>query len=285
MAFFRIVYRRPFTSVVMLLLSLQLLSGGVSAAVPSDEQVALLREHIVALDYIHDNAVDELQRKKASGGFSVQEQDEYAVFVQYLDYRTRDYCRQLYQLLGGMALVDLPCPVDVQRGLVSQSPAAKTKTVGEDIVSLDTSLAEALSEFDEMLLKEDERLSGKMPRRSASEQGGSGQGTASGGGQGATGGDSQGQGPEAGTTGSGQGQQGHGGDGERPPQASQGDGNGGRGGEAGRPGGKTEGGGGDPLFVDDDIIARQLREAAEKETDPELKKKLWAEYRKYRAGK
>ena len=34
----------------------------------------------------------------------------------------------------------------------------------------------------------------------------------------------------------------------------------------------------------DDIVARQLKEAAEKETDPELKKKLWEEYRKYKEG-
>ncbi len=33
---------------------------------------------------------------------------------------------------------------------------------------------------------------------------------------------------------------------------------------------------------DDDIVARQLREAAEKETDPELKEKLWKEYEDYR---
>jgi hypothetical protein len=33
---------------------------------------------------------------------------------------------------------------------------------------------------------------------------------------------------------------------------------------------------------DDDIISRQIREAAERETDPELKKKLWAEYRRYK---
>ena len=33
---------------------------------------------------------------------------------------------------------------------------------------------------------------------------------------------------------------------------------------------------------DDDIVARQLREAAEKETDPELKEKLWKEYEEYR---
>ena len=33
---------------------------------------------------------------------------------------------------------------------------------------------------------------------------------------------------------------------------------------------------------DDDIVARQLREAAEKETDPELREKLWEEYRRYK---
>jgi len=33
---------------------------------------------------------------------------------------------------------------------------------------------------------------------------------------------------------------------------------------------------------DDDIVARQLREAAESETDPELREKLWDEYRAYK---
>jgi hypothetical protein len=35
---------------------------------------------------------------------------------------------------------------------------------------------------------------------------------------------------------------------------------------------------------DDDIVARQLREAAENETDPELKAKLWKEYEEYKKG-
>ncbi len=34
--------------------------------------------------------------------------------------------------------------------------------------------------------------------------------------------------------------------------------------------------------ADDDIVARQLREAAEEETDPELKEKLWKEYEAYK---
>jgi hypothetical protein len=36
---------------------------------------------------------------------------------------------------------------------------------------------------------------------------------------------------------------------------------------------------------DDDIVARQLREAAEQETDPELRKKLWKEYEDYKKNK
>jgi hypothetical protein len=36
--------------------------------------------------------------------------------------------------------------------------------------------------------------------------------------------------------------------------------------------------------ADDDIVARQLREAAMKEEDPELREKLWDEYRAYKFG-
>ena len=35
---------------------------------------------------------------------------------------------------------------------------------------------------------------------------------------------------------------------------------------------------------DDDIVARQLREAATSESDPVLREKLWDEYRKYKKG-
>ncbi len=39
-----------------------------------------------------------------------------------------------------------------------------------------------------------------------------------------------------------------------------------------------------PDARDDDIVARQLREAATRETDPTLREKLWQEYRKYKTG-
>jgi len=45
---------------------------------------------------------------------------------------------------------------------------------------------------------------------------------------------------------------------------------------------ETKTGQGPASHEDDDIVARQLREAAENETDPELKEKLWKEYYEYK---
>jgi hypothetical protein len=39
-----------------------------------------------------------------------------------------------------------------------------------------------------------------------------------------------------------------------------------------------------PDGSDDDVVARRLRKAAEAETDPELKEKLWKEYIEYKKG-
>jgi hypothetical protein len=54
--------------------------------------------------------------------------------------------------------------------------------------------------------------------------------------------------------------------------------------DSSRPGGKGAGGAEQDRASteDDDIVARQLREAAENETDPELKEKLWKEYDEYK---
>lgn len=40
-----------------------------------------------------------------------------------------------------------------------------------------------------------------------------------------------------------------------------------------------------PDGSDDDVVARQLREAAMKETDPRLRERLWDEYRRYKQGR
>jgi hypothetical protein len=48
---------------------------------------------------------------------------------------------------------------------------------------------------------------------------------------------------------------------------------------------RLTGRGTDSSSQDDDIVARQLREAAEKETDPVLKEKLWKEYEEYKKSR
>ena len=83
--------------------------------------------------------------------------------------------------------------------------------------------------------------------------------------------DSTGEGGESGAT------SGTGSDGDTSQGAGAGPGAQRRGGRGGVPPDIPDG-------SDDDVVARQLREAAEKETDPELKKKLWEEYRKYKQG-
>jgi hypothetical protein len=62
-------------------------------------------------------------------------------------------------------------------------------------------------------------------------------------------------------------------------------------GRSGAPSGNAEGQAGTsevPSDVgdgrDDDIVARQLREAAMNEKDPVLREKLWEEYRTYKTG-
>lgn len=64
-------------------------------------------------------------------------------------------------------------------------------------------------------------------------------------------------------------------------------GQGGPGGSPGQPGSgpKFPAPEGIPTGVDDDVVARQLREAAETEKDPELRARLWDEYRKYKSRK
>jgi len=150
---------------------------------------------------------------------------------------------------------------------------------------LDGRLQVALSEFDDMLLEQQRALEEKQredpaPRRedagTAGRSGASGQSSAGGG----AGQRSGGPGAEAGARGGG-----------RTADNTTGD---------SRDAGGLEGGDGSAGGVegaaaqndrvppdvgdgrDDDVVARQLREAAIEEEDPELREKLWDEYREYK---
>ena len=261
-----------------------LLSGVFSVqksfAVQQVEDIDRLRANVLALDRVQDNILKDIASRNVAGTISMQERNELLIFVGYLQDRNRDYCAQLEQYAGHAAVADLPCP-----GERVTLPEARTKTMDEELAALDQSLAESLGAFDEMLLKEQEGIAARHPRQRESGEG-TGSGSSGGGtGSGSSGGNGEGRdGDEGdgGQTGSGKSQQpttaGQGQDQSAGTTASGAPGQGGdRTGHVNRPGR-------DELSADDDIVARQLREAAEKETDPELKEKLWEEYRKYKAG-
>jgi len=132
-------------------------------------------------------------------------------------------------------------------------------TTDERRAGLDRELDASLKEFDELLAREEEDLS-KRREETAAQVAASGGGSVplgSDDGDTSTGGQSTGDSPT-------------GGPGSHPSGAN-------RGGSGGVPASVRDG-------TDDDIVARQLREAAENEKDPELREKLWQEYRDYKAG-
>jgi hypothetical protein len=271
-------------------------------------QLSSIHYSILALDSARTTALLELEGLSASTG----EVDDYRDFIVYLNTRIVSYCIELSELGGTTALEGLPCPADpvmagtgeptvssgeaifyttgsgaaTGSGTGGSGPGA-SQTQAEKTAALDGDFLIALGEFDEMLLKEEEKVAARVP--SQRESGSSGQaGTAgSGGGSGETGEQGEGAEGDAVAAGSPDGQAGRSGtapgtqSSDRGAQSS----GGGRGGAGdavtdhsryGAPGGKL------PPPEDDDIVARQLREAAEKEPDPELKQKLWEEYWKYK---
>ncbi len=169
-------------------------------------------------------------------------------------------------------------------------------TTEDKRAEIDRRFDETFAVFDARMRKEQETISQERAGRDGSTggsgaEGEDGDGTAGGGaanGNGAIGDGSGGQGKEgAGEgAGTGAGASGTGSEGGQGGDVAAGSGTQGGGGGVG---GGAKGGGGPrdvpadiPDGRDDDIVARQLREAAMKETDPELRERLWEEYRKYK---
>lgn len=246
------------------------------AGAQQEENVARLRSNILALERVQENIRNEVAESGKEGAPGLQQRNELVLLLGYLRERNREYCRRIVELSGRAAVADLPCPPEQER-----LPQVKSRTLEEELAALDESLSASLGAFDEMLLREQERIAARQPR--ARESGGPG-----GGGNGAG---SAGSGA-AGTQGASGGGTGSDGNSDRPGLSGQGRtptaGSGAAAGQPGQVGGQAAGGvpaDRDRMRADDDIVARQLREAAEKETDPELKEKLWQEYRKYREGR
>ena len=209
-----------------------------------------------------------------------------------------DQQRRTVAKLGGdgpQAGIANPLPKDFGSG----------QTDGEKIALLDAELGNSLSDFDEKLLREQQDIAAKsrpstMGHDAENNDGGAeGEGEGQGENSAAEGegedGKSGGESPEGKSgRGSPPEQSGETGEtGETGEQADQGESGGesddggdqvasagGSGSDAGEESTPSDIGDGE----DDDVVARQLREAAENEQDPELREKLWDEYRRYKGS-
>ncbi len=294
------ILKRVFTVLFIagiLITSLGCLKSSSYAA--SESWLNSTRTSILALDSARRTAIKEL----GNLSLSAQESADYEDFVIYLNTRIIGYCRELANQAALSALADLPCPR--LAGLATEQAAASqqgeiegkavslpegtgsSQTEAEQTEQLHNQFLSALGSFDEMLLKEDEKVATRIPRQretgtAGTAAGGAGTGSAA---AGSTGTDGSGEFTTAGEQGleAEEGSASAGASGTQSAKtgsnATRGAGRGGTGdaqARSGTPEGQL------PPPEDDDIVARQLRDAAEKETDPELKKKLWEEYWKYK---
>ncbi len=256
---------------------------GISFASTPPARQNALRQSVLALDSAWTTAIKDMQDKKESGRLNNAEQQDYAKFITYLSSRIDYYCHLLQTEGGDQAVVDLPCAARMENPPEEKQAAARTKA--EQVAGLDKSLSEALGEFDEQLLEEEQRLASRMP---SERETGNGYGGSGGSGRSGQYGSGQAGGGQTGEIGGKQGQETSGstaGNAEHDQNSTASSGSGagaGSGQQEQRDDNRT--GTQEIASGYDDIVARQLKEAAEKETDPELKKKLWEEYRKYKEG-
>ena len=293
-----------YATIMLLLLSIVMDAAATSIVSSGNE----LRQSVIALDRARHRAVHDLAEKKQNAALEEKQQQDYKKFIIFLTVKIDEYCQQLRTEVGEAAVEDIPCPEGNQAFGAVQTGSIQTSE--EQVAELESLLVDSLEQFDDKLLKEEERLSARQPKDretgygyGVSQDQGSGGKTA---GTGQTSGQGSGSSQSTGSEGTaGQDSQDSETDGTRAAQETGGSATGtggtttigegaGSGEGAGPP---VEEGGAEqsdsrssqPGKVeletgDDDVVARQLREAAEKETDPELKKKLWEEYRKYKEG-
>ena len=244
--------------IFLLLLALTLVPAAIAGP---DALLEQLRSDHAAMV----SAEQDFRMRRERGVLNGAEAADYATYVARLH-------RQVAQDCVALANSGIPVPSELECPVFPAAlmePAAidqvEEKTGSEATAELEAELFSGMGEFDEMLLREQEQIKAATPHADA-DGGGGGMGDAGGG--------QYGEDSAAGL---------HGSDGANGPGGTPSYGEG-----AGPGSQQHKTGSRQPPNIpdgsDDDVVARQLREAAEKETDPELKKKLWEEYRKYKAG-
>jgi len=274
---------KPAIQTIIISFSLFVFLFGVALAAPDPLTTEGLRTSISILTKARDSIASRGIKTLHAGA----EKQDLLVFVSYLDGRIYYYCEQLADIGGPPALQETVCPKNpdgtLQTSQFAAIPKDRSQTSEEKLTALDSSFNESLGSFDEMLLKEQQKVASHAPRQ---QGGGSQSGTdrfesqSGANAQQGTGENVSNSGyPDTSEL-----------PGNKPGTRSQ-PATSGAGSNSGAGTGSTRAsqtpptaGNKDLSQTDDDIIAKQLKEAAEQESDPEVKAKLWDEYRKYKEG-
>jgi hypothetical protein len=224
------------------------------------------------------NAEHDFRQRSASGELAGSAAADYSAYLQALRDRVSADCRALLEL-GSVLPADAACTA-VTTGKLQLEPLeqALPRSRAERISILDAQLEAGLGEFDQLLLREQERVRASAPSSASGAAAAGAAASDADGGRGAGHEGTAGAEPGASEQRPGEAQQ----PGQKTAGQKPGAGRGGK--DAAPPGGAEGQPPGIPDGSDDDVVARQLREAAEQETDPELRKKLWEEYRNYKEG-
>jgi len=265
----------------------------LSAAAPFELERA--REALKISQSTRDRIAGELSGLKASGKASPEVLSAYETYLARVQEMVDENQKMLAQMEAAYSAHQARSPAAAAGTPAMPGATPPSAGSGEDpadrLKVLDRQFNESLAGFDEMLLKELRLIQAASTKRmkglaeaaaDAGRQAGEKGGGASSAEKGSTA-ETEGSGTEVSGSEKGAGTE----------QAKTSEGRGKPGGAAGAgqgAGGWGSGGSGAPPSSytpspDDDIVARQLREAAEKETDPELKAKLWKEYEEYKKSR
>jgi len=302
---------------VLALLSAGILSGLLAISSATTAEPPANGELSRALENLRNSNAEwrredaAFRQERNTGRLSADDAAEYAEFVASLHRQKLENCEIVRKIGGDEALVGHDCIViRKSRGATATlpPPPSTAKTESEKLGGLEAELKRLESELDEELRQKQQALRERQQNQSAGGSGGpkgwTGQGAGSGQGNKGKQGNSQGaSGPRQNkASGSAFGNQREGTkprgtqsagrpdkQGKRPSGAA----NTGPKGNAGPGAGPGRQKGANPTTAatdgrgdgnDDDIVMRQIREAAERETDPVMKEKLWNEYRKLKAA-
>lgn len=235
-----------------------------------------LKDLVIAEHALNVAEQDYLDVRRANA-LSATEEKDYKGFIEALRQSLERTCARVERLDASMVADRESCQSVAGAGPVSAPTPEQTRS--EKVATIDAELRASMAEFDGLLQREQLELekTARNPGSQDADSAGSGQGGQAGdGGQSGNRGDASGAVPE---------KQASPGEapvdepGDRPGQAED---------EARGTVGPPDSGPGAaipddiPEAQDDDIVARQLREAAENEPDPELRERLWEEYRRYK---